>query len=451
MLNKIPKQPQLNMYKTILVNFINMNHELCQLADKIDWDGLEKEFAPYYSHTGRPSVPIRTIVGMLLLKQIYNQSDEGVIARWIDSPYWQHFTGEVYFQYEQPFNPTDFVHFRKRIGEKGMERILKESIHLFSEAELKEAVKEVRIDTTVQEKNITFPTDRKLYDKVIQYCLRIAKKEGIKLKRTYPRELNKIKNNLRFSHHPRNHKKKIKNEKRFRRIAIKIYNDLHEKLIDKTEAWDETLFLMYDVLIQQKEDKNKVYSLHEPEVHCIAKGKDYKKYEFGNKSSLAYSRKHGIILGAIAFEGNPFDGHTLEPQLEQIRELTGMDPKYAIVDRGYRGRNQIGDTQIVMPKILKRESRYLKKKREERCRSRSGVEALISHLKLDHRMHRNYLSGTEGDKINTLLASAAYNMKTWMLRVRKNIFVLLRILFNHPIFVLSPNMQISVSAEKWGL
>lgn len=324
-----------------------------------------------------------------------------------------------------------------------MERILKESIHLFSEAELKQAVKEVRIDTTVQEKNITFPTDRKLYGKVIEHCLRIAKKEDIKLKRTYPRETRKIKNALRFSPHPKNFKKRKKLEKRFHRIAIKIYNDLQEQILDKTDSYDDQLFLMHDVLTQQKTDSNKIYSLHEPEVHCIAKGKDHKKYEFGNKSGFAYARYGGIILGAIAFEGNPFDGHTLAPQLEQVRDLTGMTPRYAIVDRGYRGRSLIGETRIVMPKNLKRESRYLKKKREQRCQSRSGVEALISHLKLDHRMLRNYLKGVEGDKINTLLASAAYNMKTWMIRRRKSIFDVLRFLFSQPPILAPVFMQIS--------
>jgi len=174
------------MYRTVLVNFIHPEHEVCQLARKIDWDQLEKDLAPFYSEVGRPAVPVRTIVGLLLLKQIYNMADETVMERWIENPYWQHFCGEIYFQYRFPFDPSDFVHFRKRIGEEGMKRIFQESIHLFSQEELKQEVKEVRIDTTVQEKNITFPTDRKLYEKVIGYCFRIAKKEGLQLKRTYP-------------------------------------------------------------------------------------------------------------------------------------------------------------------------------------------------------------------------------------------------------------------------
>ena len=182
MLKKLPSQPQLEMFKTVLASFINPQHELCLLAKEIDWDSLEKEFAPLYGEVGRPSIPIRTIVGLLLLKQIYNLGDETVMERYIDSPYSQHFCGEIYFQYKYPFDPSDFVHFRKRIGESGMQKIFKQSIDLFDKDFIRKEVKEVRVDTTVQEKNITFPTDRKLTEKVIEHCKRIAKKEDIKLK-----------------------------------------------------------------------------------------------------------------------------------------------------------------------------------------------------------------------------------------------------------------------------
>lgn len=417
------------MYKTVLLSFINPEHELCQLARKIDWDQLEKDLAPYYSEIGRPAVPVRTMVGLLLLKQIYNKADETVVAQWLENPYWQHFCGEVYFQYRYPFDPSDFVHFRKRVGEEGMKRIFKESVHLFSKEELKQEVKEVRIDTTVQEKNITFPTDRRLYGKVISYCFRIAEKEGIELKKSFPRDARKLRNALRFSHHPRQHRKKLKLERQFYRLTVRIYNNLVDHIDEIAESHDAVIELMYRVLTQQRNDTNKVYSLHEPEVHCIAKGKEHKKYEFGNKSSFAYTRQGGIIVGALAFENNPFDGHTLKPQLVQVEELTGFIPRYAIVDRGYKGQNRIGITNVVMPKNLKRESRYLRKKREERCRSRSGIEGLISHLKLDHRMLRNYLKGTQGDKTNTYLAAAAYNMKKWMARRKADIFVFVRFLF----------------------
>jgi IS5 family transposase len=412
------------------------------LAKKIDWVYLEKEFAPLYGAVGRPSVPIRTIVGLLLLKQMYNLGDETVVQRYLENPYWQHFCGEIYFQYRLPFDPSDFVHFRHRIGAEGMEKIFKQSIDLYGEEVIKREVKEVRVDTTVQEKNITFPTDRKLYEKTIEYCKRIAKAENIKLKRTYTFEIRKLKAQLRFARKPKNYRKLIRTQKKLHRIAFKIYNDLVEQLnpIPK-QSYYEIFNVLYKVLIQQREDSNKVYSIHEPETLCIAKGKEHKPYEFGNKSSFAYTRHGGIIVGAMAIEGNVFDGHTLEPQLDQVKELTGGKIKKAIVDRGYRGRIKIGITDVIMPKTLKRESYYLKKQREERCRSRAGIEGLISHLKHDHRMLRNYLKGTAGDAINTLLAASAYNMIKWMRLKRQEILFFIFRWYYQAIFFSPVNIQ----------
>lgn len=338
--------------------------------------------------------------------------------RYIDSPYFQHFCGEVYFQYDYPFDPSDFVHFLGRIGEEGMKLIFKQSIDLFGEEQIRKEVKEVRVDTTVQEKNITFPTDRELIEKVIEHSKRIAREEGIKLKRTYSRGIKKLKHQLRFARKPKNLKKLNKAQRRLYRIAWKIYHDVVNQLNPIPISYMKEFDILYRVLTQKRDDTHKVYSIHEPEVLCISKGKEHKSYEFGNKSSFAYTRKSGIIVGAMAIDGNAYDGHTLQPQLEQVKELTGGKIKKAIVDRGYKVKGGIAGIDIVMPKTLKRESYNLKKKREERCRSRAGIEGLISHLKHDHRMLRNYLSGTAGDKINTLLAATAYNMRKWM-RLKK--------------------------------
>jgi len=320
------------------------------------------------------------------------------------------------------------INFTKVEFTEGMEKIFKQSIDLFGEDVIRKEVKEVRVDTTVQEKNITFPTDRKLYERTIEYCKRIAKTEDIKLKRTYTFEICKLKAQLRFARKPKNYKKLNQTQKKLHRIAIKIYNDLVKQLnpIPK-QTYHGTFDVLYRVLTQKREDSNKVYSIHEPEVLCIANGKEHKPYEFGNKSSFAYTRHGGIIIGVMAIEGNVFDGHTLKPQLDQVKELTGGKIRKAIVDRGYRGCDKIGITDVVMPKTLKRESYYLKKQREERCRSRAGIEGLNSHLKHDYRMLRNYLKGTARDKINTLMAASAYNMMKWMRLNRQEIlFFVLR-------------------------
>lgn len=426
----------------MLTSFIHPEHELCLLAKKIDWDYLEKEFAPLYGKVGRPSIPVRTIVGLLLLKQMYNLGDETVVERYLENPYWQHFCGEVYFQYKLPFDPSDFVHFRKRIGKDGMKKIFKQSIDLFGKEKVRKEVKEVRVDTTVQEKNITFPTDRKLTEKVIEHCKRIAKKEGIKLKRTYTFEIRKLKQQLRFARKPKNLNKHKKAQKKLHRIAFKLYHDLVTQFNPIPESYMDELDVLYRVLTQQKDDSNKIYNIHEPEVLCISKGKEHKQYEFGNKSSFAYTRKSGIIVGAMAIEGNIYDGRTLKPQLDQVEELTGGKVKKAIVDRGYKVKGGLPGVDIVMPKTLKRESYYLKKMREERCRSRAGIEGLISHLKHDHRMIRNYLSGTAGDRINTLLAATAYNMRKLMRLKRQEILNFIFRWFLRTIILVPVNIKI---------
>jgi IS5 family transposase len=164
MVGKQDKTPQLSIFDTPLERFINLEHELCILSGQIDWDSIEKEFSVYFSEIGRPSVPIRRMVGLLLLKHIYNLSDEAIVDRWIENPYWQYFSGEKVFQTQKPFDPTEFIHFRNRIGKEGAEKLLKVSIQLFG----KEAQeKEVLIDSTVQEKNITYPTDAKLHKRIV--------------------------------------------------------------------------------------------------------------------------------------------------------------------------------------------------------------------------------------------------------------------------------------------
>ena len=420
MVGKIEKQPQLNLFKIQLTQFIAKEHELRVLADKIEWDSIEKDFSKYYKNFGRPSVPIRKMVGLILLKYIYNLSDEAVVERWKENPYWQYFCGEIYFQTQQPIEPSEFVHFRNRIGEKGIERLLKLSIDLFG----KEAEeKEVLIDTTVQEKNITYPTDAKLQKRIIDKCNKIASKEDIKLRQSYTRTLKQLMIEQRFRNHPKRRKKARASARKIKTIAGRIVRDLERKMNEEQLShYQNEIAIFKKVLLQEKKSKNKIYSLHEPEVRCIAKGKEAKPYEFGNKTSIVKTKTSGIIVGALAFKKNLYDGDTLEPQLKQVNRLTGSDPKYGIVDRGYRGRKQILYTQIISPKKLPASaSKYKKQKARERFRARAGIEPVIGHIKQDHRMLRNYLSGTQGDAINTMLAATAFNMKKMLNRIKKEV------------------------------
>jgi transposase, IS5 family len=416
MLGKTPKYHQVNVFQTPLKTFINMEHELVKLAEAIDWDAVEDEFKGYFAELGRPSVPIRRMVGLMLLKSLYNLSDENTVARWIENPYYQYFTGEFVFQTKPPIDPADFSKFRRRIGEEGAEKLLKLSIDLNADECQKET--EVMVDTTVQEKNITFPTDVKLTRKVIARCLKISRKERITLRRTYTRELKKLNLQTRFMNHPKRKREGQKAKKRLQTIGKALVNDLTRKMDSSQRAlYLKDLIVYSRVLTQKRKDSNKIYSLHELDVQCIAKGKEHKQYEFGNKSSIAKT-KTGVIVGAMAFKGNPFDGHTLPDQLEQIKRLSGMTVKNALVDRGYRGRKWIDETKVEIPGAGKpKDSYYMKQKSRNKFRRRAGIEPVIGHLKQDHRMQRNYLKGTLGDAINTMLAATGYNLKHWLNKV----------------------------------
>ena len=422
MIGKTDKTPQLSVYQVPLIQFINKGHELCQLAERIDWDGLERDLTEYYCvDNGRPSIPIRKIVGVVLLKRMFNESDESVVDRWKENPYWQYFCGEVHFQHHWPFDPTELIKFRHRLGERGMERILKVSIDLFDRKEIQE--KHVLIDTTVQEKNITFPTDTKLQKKIIEKCRDIAEQEGIVLRQSYKRILKQLMIDQRFRDHPKRRKKANAAARKIKVIAGRVVRDLERKMTTKQQRkYEHDLVIFNRVLNQQQKDNNKIYSLHEPDVRCITKGKEAKKYEFGNKVSIAKTMKSGIIIGAQSFKENLYDADTLDPQLQQVKRLTGKYPETAIVDRGYRGKRRVLGVEIRIPgKPKKRATNYEKQKARKFFRARAGLEPVIGHIKHDHRMIRNYLSGTQGDVINTLLAAIGFNMIKMLRRIMAGI------------------------------
>ena len=172
--------------------------------------------------------------------------------------------------------------------------------------------------------------------------------------------------------------------------------------------------------IQQKGDKNKIYSIHEPETSCIAKGKEAKKFEFGNKSGMVLTKTTKIVVGAIAFEDNPYDGHTLDQHLNQTEYLTNRRPKTGIVDRGYRGKKNINGTEIISPSVPKKgTTQYEKQKARKRFRARAGIEPVIGHIKHDHRMLRNYLKGVipnAGDTGHYMIEATAHSMPTFKRR-----------------------------------
>ena len=425
MIGKTDKTPQLNMYQVPLLQFINKDHELYILAERINWDEIEQDLSEYYcGDNGRPSIPIRKIVGVVLLKRMFNVSDESVVDRWRENPYWQHFCGEVNFQHHWPFDPTELIKFRQRMGERGMERILKISIDLFDRKEIHE--KRVLVDTTVQEKNITYPTDPKLQKRIVEKCRDIANNEGIILRQSYKRTLKQLMIDQRFREHPKRRKKANAAARKIKIIAGRVVRDLERKLnAEQLGRYEQDLLLFHRVLKQTQKSTNKIYSLHEPEVRCIAKGKEAKKYEFGNKVSIVKTMKSGIIVGALSFSDNPYDTATLDPQLHQVERLTGRLPETAIADRGYRGKKKVLGVEIRIPgKLPAKATNYEKQKARKYFKARAGIEPVIGHVKHDHRMIRNYLSGTQGDTINTLLAAAGFNMMKMLRRIKAETIVL---------------------------
>jgi IS5 family transposase len=420
-----PEQRQTNFLYQGLKEMLNPKEPLYQLAKKIPWEEIEKEFEKYYKDFGRPAKPIRLMVSLLLLKQIYDLGDEPVVERWLENPYWQYFSGEREFQWNKPVEPSDLVHFRKRIGEEGVKKILAISIRLFGKEAMEE---EVAVDTTAQEKNITFPTDVKLHKKIIEHCRKIAGAEGIKQRQSYKRVVKKLVMAQRFRNHPKNKKKALSAARKLKTIAGRMVREIERELTEGQKGkYKEKIEIFNRILNQKKNDKEKIYSIHEPEVYCISKGKEHKKYEFGAKASIVMTKKSGIIVGAYSLEKNQYDGHTLPKALEQCQELRGTRPKIAIADRGYRGQSKIGETEIHIPKPPKKKaSQYEKRKARQRFRRRAAIEPIIGHLKTDFRLVRNFLRGTLGDAINLILAAAAFNFKKLM-RKLKTFFAFLKI------------------------
>jgi IS5 family transposase len=391
-------------------------HPLRRLGEQIDWKKLEEDLVSYYSENGRPAKPIRLMVGLLILKQMYNQSDENLVERWKENIYWQQFCGMEELQWRLPCDPSDLTYFRNRIGEKGATLILTQSIKLHGR-KIKET--EVIVDSTVQEKNITYPTDTKQYQKIIDRCWKLSKNQGIKLRRSYKKEVRKHLMAQRWRKNPRKRQEALRGERRLKTIARILLRELERKLPSETRETQKENFALYRrVLNQKRGDTQKIYSLHEPHVYCMAKGKEHKKYEFGTKASILMTKSRGIILAARAHATNVFDGNTLPEILDQAEALSQQRPKLAIVDRGYRGKSVVGMTQILVPGTSpKNQPQAERNKMKKRFRRRAAIEAVISHLKHHCRLLRCFLKGFQGDQLNLTLAAAAWNFHKWMLQL----------------------------------
>ncbi len=418
MLGTSPNQQQLSLFGNSLVQLIDPKQSLSILSLAIDWQRLEKIFKPLYATVGQPSHPIRKMVSLLLLQRIYKLSDERVVEEWRTNIYFQYFSGEALFQWSQPCAASDLVHFRNRIGENGIKILFQLSVDLHASTVKK--TKEVLVDTTVQEKNITYPTDAKQYQKVIARCKKVAQQAGIKLRQSYVRIVHLLVKSVRYSHLPKKAKAAKAAVKKLKTLAGRQVRDLSRKLtiVNKTDTYKVLLGHMTRIVTQQRTDKDKLYSLHAPEVSCITKGKVHKKYEFGSKVSVASLPGSNVVVGVKTFLGNPHDSTTLSLALSQAEDISKKSFSRVIVDRGYRGHKKIGSTEVILPDAKCLKTEYEKRRHRQHCRKRSAIEAVISHMKHDHGMGRNYLKGTTGDTMNALLSAMGFNISILMRKYR---------------------------------
>lgn len=398
---------------TPLRELLNPEHPLFRLAGAINWQVFEEEFGKLYAEgIGRPALPTRLLVGLHYLKHLYNVSDEVVVASWLENPYWQYFCGEEYFRHELPCAPTSLVKWRRRVGAAGVEQLLKQSLDAAQRAGgLKPAeFQRVNVDTTVQEKAIAFPTDARLYHKARRALVRLARVLQYKLRQSYER-LGKQALARQGRYAAAQQMKRARQQtKQLRTYLGRVLRNLERFVGPLKEGQARLLLLARRIFAQQRGDHGKLYSVHAPEVACIAKGKAHKRYEFGAKVSVVTTNRQGWIIGIDAEPGNPYDGATLAPALQQAERLCGVKAEEAFVDKGYRGSQHHPAGVAVYISGRRNLSGRLRKL----LRRRSAIEPVIGHTKHDHGLERNHLLGEAGDRINALLSGCAWNLrKLW--------------------------------------
>jgi IS5 family transposase len=407
-----------DLFRHRLDNIISMQHALVRLTERIDWDGMNRLLGDYYEDAvvGQPPKPTRLMAGLLYLKHTFALSDEELIARWVENAYWQYFCGETYFQHEPPIHPTSLTRYRQRLGQAGCEELLQLTI----EAGVAERVidqrdmAEVLVDTTVMEKAITYPTDSKLYLKSLLRLNREAKAHGIVLRQSYTRTAKRLAIKASRYAHARQYRRMRKVLKQLKGRLGRVVRDIERKIADWPSVPNvlaHELTLAKRLLAQQPKGRNKLYSLHAPEVECISKGKAHKRYEFGVKVGVVASLRTPFILAAHSLPGNPYDGHTLAWSLAHTKLNTGVPIKTAVVDKGYRGpRAAWPGVEVVIPGQRSRDESHRQRRRKQ-LRRRSVIEALIGHMKTDGLLDRNWLKGSTGDAIHVVLCAAGQNLR----------------------------------------
>jgi transposase, IS5 family len=408
-----PKRPTSTSGASRLRELLDKHHPLYQLAEAINWQIFEESLGKFYAEEiGRPGLPIHLLVGLHYLKHLYHLSDEVVVASWVENPYWQYFCGEQVFQHRLPCDPTTLVKWRQRVGAEGIESLLKETLDTArrQQALKEQEVERVNVDTTVQEKAIAFPTDARLYHKAQRALVRVARQVGCQLRQSYLRLSKKaLWKQSRYAM-AQQMRRARKESKKLRTYLGRVLRNVERFYGPLKERQARVLRVARRIFEQQRSDMGKIYSVHAPEVECISKGKAHKRYEFGCKVRVVTTKRKSWIVGIDAESGNPYDGATLKPAVEQVERLTGVEVKEAFVDKGYRGSEHHPERVSVYLSGRKNLNRRLTKM----LKRRSAIEPVIGHTKHDHGMERNHLLGQAGDRINAMLSGCAWNLrKLW--------------------------------------
>ena len=406
-----PKSSQLDLFQAQFEQLLNHDHPLYLLANRIDWQRFDAALSDCYScDLGAPAKSIRLLVGLHYLKHAFNESDESLLERWVENPYWQYFCGFDTMQHEVPLHPTCLTKWRQRVGADKLAEMLIETVALAVREKqvTKQELAQVNVDTTVQEKNITHPTDSKLYHKAIVKLGQAAKRRGVKLRQTYVRVAKKAAIMVSRYAHAKQFKRMRRVLKKLKTWLGRVIRDLRRNVPQPDAALEALLRLCERLHAQERTDSKKLYSLHEPDVMCISKGKAHKRYEFGQKVSVATTNRANWIVGVDLCQGNPYDGHTLAQAMATVEKTTGVSVTDAYVDKGYRGHDYVGEANVHLAGSSSRKLTRTKKKRRKR---RSAVEPKIGHLKSDHRMRLCFLKGLAGDAINAVLAAAGSNLQ----------------------------------------
>jgi IS5 family transposase len=405
-----------DLFRARLDQIIDLRHELVRLAEKIDWDWLDGELAGCFSDQGRPAVPTRFMIGLLLLKHIHNLSDEAVCARWVENPYFQYFTGEEFFQHGFPHERSGLSHWRKRIGDR-LELLLAESLRVAHDtgALKPRDLARVTVDTTVQPKNVTHPTDAKLMVKAIEQLGELAREHGVPLRQSYVRVGKTAAVMAGRYAHAKQFKRRNRELKFLRTRLGRLIRDIRRK-IDGNDAHEQVFARPLAKAMQIRHQRQnqrgwKLYSWHAPEVECIGKGKAHKPYEFGVKVSIVTTNRRckggQFVLHTKALPGNPYDGHTLRQVIEETQALTGREIERVYVDKGYRGHDAPRPLRV----YLSGQKRGVHGAIKRELRRRSAIEPVIGHMKSDGHLGRNYLKGRHGDHANAILAAVGYNFR----------------------------------------